>query len=78
MTLGQIHESPKLSQHMIILALALQDFCLILDYLHEFVQDPAGFLREFETIRFRFVSPLSVCDEISADSNGFSLDVVSM
>ena len=37
MTFCQIHDMPKLSQHMIILALALQDFCLILDCLHEFV-----------------------------------------
>ena len=37
MTFCQVHELPKLSQHMIILALALQDFCLILYCLHELV-----------------------------------------
>ena len=37
MTFCQVHESPKLSQHMFILALALQDFCLILYCLHEFI-----------------------------------------
>ena len=37
MTLRQVHESPKLLQQVIILALALQDFCLIVHCLHEFV-----------------------------------------